>query len=316
VAVTDKSGKPVAGLQQNDFTLLDNKQPQRIVSFRAEEKGAAPDAPVEVVLVADEINTGYLNLVADRDEIEKFLRRDGGELALPVSMVFLSDTVTSIGRASSRDGNALAASLDAHKFGLRAVGSAQGLFGDAERRELSLRALDQLLNYEATRPGRKLVVWIGPGWPLFAGSTVTPSWKGQQAIFGSVVACSDSLRRARTTLYDVNPRGNWQDTMEKVAYERFLTGLRTAKQAQFGSLGLQVLAYQSGGRSFDSSGDLAGLIATCVMDGTDSYALSFDGLPGAGPNEYHELELKTSTRDLTVRAPSGYYAQPEHASAR
>ena len=35
VVVTDHSGKPVPGLQQQDFTLLDNKQPQPIVDFRA-----------------------------------------------------------------------------------------------------------------------------------------------------------------------------------------------------------------------------------------------------------------------------------------
>lgn len=35
VVVTDKSGKPVAGLQQQDFTLLDNKEPNKILSFNA-----------------------------------------------------------------------------------------------------------------------------------------------------------------------------------------------------------------------------------------------------------------------------------------
>ncbi len=34
VVVTDAAGHPVAGLQQQDFTLLDNKKPQPILSFR------------------------------------------------------------------------------------------------------------------------------------------------------------------------------------------------------------------------------------------------------------------------------------------
>lgn len=35
VVVTDKAGKPVTGLQAQDFTLLDNKNPQKIVYFKA-----------------------------------------------------------------------------------------------------------------------------------------------------------------------------------------------------------------------------------------------------------------------------------------
>ena len=55
VVVTDKSGKPVAGLEQRDFTLLDNKQPQKIVSFQAVEGGTATaDPPVEVILLVDQ----------------------------------------------------------------------------------------------------------------------------------------------------------------------------------------------------------------------------------------------------------------------
>ena len=33
VQVTDKSGKPIRGLQEQDFTVLDDKQPKKIVSF-------------------------------------------------------------------------------------------------------------------------------------------------------------------------------------------------------------------------------------------------------------------------------------------
>jgi hypothetical protein len=50
VVVTAKSGPPVAGLQQQDFTLLDNKHPQTITSFKAV---AGREAPIEVIAVAE-----------------------------------------------------------------------------------------------------------------------------------------------------------------------------------------------------------------------------------------------------------------------
>jgi hypothetical protein len=49
VVVTDASGKPVSGLQKTDFTLLDNHQPQQIVSFKGVE-GRTANPPVHVIL--------------------------------------------------------------------------------------------------------------------------------------------------------------------------------------------------------------------------------------------------------------------------
>src|SRR5271157_354515 len=93
VVVTDKSGRPVPGLEQQDFTLLDNKQPQKILSFRAVEGGTATaDPPVEVILLMDEVNTAFTNVATERNEILRFLRRNGVALAQPVSIAFLSDS--------------------------------------------------------------------------------------------------------------------------------------------------------------------------------------------------------------------------------
>src|ERR1700730_3685825 len=52
VAVTDKSGNPVSGLRQQDFTLRDNGELGKIVSFQAfDGVTAKPDPAVEVILV-------------------------------------------------------------------------------------------------------------------------------------------------------------------------------------------------------------------------------------------------------------------------
>jgi hypothetical protein len=42
VVVTPKSGPPVSGLQQLDFTILDHKAPQAIASFQAFRERRAP----------------------------------------------------------------------------------------------------------------------------------------------------------------------------------------------------------------------------------------------------------------------------------
>ena len=314
VVVTDKSGRPVPGLKQQDFTLLDNKQPQKIVSFHAVEGGATtPDPPVEVILLVDEVNTSYTNVAFERKEIEKSLGENGGELPRPVSMAFLSDSGMIIGNTSSRDGNAVIAHLKEKESGLRTIIRSQGFYGANDRLELSFHAIVQFADYEATRPGRKLLVWISPGWPLLAGPGVVLSSKGQQGVFRDIVALSDRLRRGRITLYAVDPLGT-ADAGEFRAfdYKDFLKPVRKAGQAQTGHLALQVLAYQSGGRVLNLNNDVAGEVAACVEDAKAFYVLSFDGLTGDGPNEYHALEIKIDKPGLTARTRSGYYAQPEH----
>src|SRR3984885_221442 len=118
VLVTDKSGKPVGGLQQQDFTLLDNKQPQKILSFQA---ATTTDPPVSVVLVVDEVNTNFTYVSIGRAQIEKFLKHDGGELPRDVSLAVLTDSGLAMSNVATRDGNALAAELNQNKAGLRTI---------------------------------------------------------------------------------------------------------------------------------------------------------------------------------------------------
>ena len=82
VQVTDKSGAPVRGLQQRDFTVLDDKRPQNIISFHAVDNGADSTAdPVELVLVVDAVNTSFNAITYARTELKKFLLQNGGKLA-------------------------------------------------------------------------------------------------------------------------------------------------------------------------------------------------------------------------------------------
>lgn len=312
VVVADKSGKPISGLQQADFAILDNKQPQRISSFHAVGGGdAAADPPVEAILLLDALNTSFTNMASERDSVVKFLGRNGGQLALPVSTVFFSGNGTTLPSAPSRDGNALIAELNKIESGLRSVLRSQGLYGGEERLRISLRALQELAGREAAVPGRKLVVWISPGWPMLSALEVNLTEEAQQHIFDTIVAVSDSLRRARITLYVVDPLG-LADTggLRTVYYKEFLKPVTKVSRAQPGNVALQVLASHSGGLVLNSSNDIAEEIGKCVADASTFYVLSFDGTPGDGRNEFHAIEVKIGRPGLAARTRAGYYAEP------
>src|SRR5580704_14338550 len=154
--VTDKSGAPVRGLENRDFTLLDGKQPQNILSFQAVDSATPPDQPVEIVLVVDSVNTPFRALSFEREQVKKFLLQNGGKLAWPTSLVFFSEAETRIQNTATRDGNSLAALFDQYEAGLRSGNLTNGgHWGAAESVELSLKALVGIAKHEEERPGRK-----------------------------------------------------------------------------------------------------------------------------------------------------------------
>lgn len=115
VLVTDTAGHPVAGLTQQDFTLLDNQKPQPILSFRAVDgstgDGTLSEPPVEVILLIDEANNRLTNVAYERYQIDRFLRQNGGHLAQPVTLMIFTDRGVQTQPQPTRDGNALARSI-------------------------------------------------------------------------------------------------------------------------------------------------------------------------------------------------------------
>lgn len=310
VVVTDKSGAPISGLQQPDFTLLDDKQPQKVLSFAAfGEPNAATAPPQELIFVVDAVNTSYTSMSVERLQLDKFLRT--AQLPVPASLVFFTETSTQMQPHPSRDGNELAKVLSSNEAGFRAVGRSAGFYGAAERMQLSIRTLEQLIAYESKQPGRKLVLWISPGWAFLSDARIDLSAKQQAMLFNIVVQLSGQLREARMTLYSIDPLGMSDAVSGRtVYYKEFLKGVPSANKVQNGNLALQVLSAQSGGRVLNSSNDIVGLLASCVTDAKAYYTLSFDAPRADHANEYHSLDVTIAKPGLTARTRTGYYAQP------
>jgi VWFA-related protein len=317
VVVTDKSGKTVKGLKQKDFTVLDNGHPQTILSFQANRSGEVVTAtsqletPIRIILLVDEVNTNFSRVAYERDEIKRFLLQNGGNLAHPMSLAFFSDTGTDIQNATSRDGNALLAAFDQHETSLRSIRRGAGVYGAIERFQLSLNTLNSLLSKEATVPGRKIVIWISPGWPILSGPDLNLNDKERSGLLASIVSISTALRETRMTLYNINPEGaeNAGD-FQAFYYKEFLKPVTTARQVVPGNLALQVLAIHSGGLVFSASNDITTQIDHCVADADAFYTLTLDAATAEKPNEYHAIDVKAAAPGLTARTTSGYYVQP------
>lgn len=309
VVVTDKSG-PVTGLQTADLTVLDNGQPTKILSFRAfDGTSATPDPRVEVILVLDTLRMPGLFASHEREQVEKFLRRDGGRLTQQVSIFKLIDSGLWLVAEASRDGNALAEQVarDGQLRLTRKPAGPAALFSSSPQPDLpgllALKALGDIATAERRSPGRKLLIWIGPrreenGAPF-----------EQQRLFNMIVWFSTLLREARIALYSFSEE-EISGSQQAVRYKDFLDGVQSAREAKFGALDRKVLAVQSGGGVLEATNDLASEIARRIEEDSSFYALSFNPTAADHPNEYHTLRVQPGRPGLTVRSVTGYYDQP------
>jgi len=308
VLVTDKAGKPAPGLEPTDFTLLDNNQPRKILGFRRTDGTAGNrfDPPVEMIIVIDAVNLPYQAITLQRLEVEKFLRRNGGQLAQPVSVFIFGNQGLQVQPAPSKDGNALAAMLDKATGTVRARDISGGVYSLVEQFQDSFKAFNGIVENESRKPGRKVLVWIGPGWPLLTERFFIQTNDSRQNYFHQLVTLSKGLREARITVYNVAPVVGVTRTL----YEGYLKPVTEPRRMEIGDLSLEVQAVHTGGRVLGPDNDLVGQLDICLKDVGEYYTITFAAPPAAAANEYRELKVEVGQAGLTARTTSGYYNQP------
>jgi VWFA-related protein len=334
VVVTDNSGKTIPGLGLKDFTLLDNHQPQKILSFHSfDGVSAKPDPPVEVILVVDTIKMPFNLAAEEREEVEKFLRQRSGHLAQPISIFGLSDAGLWHLAQPSSDGNALAAEIAHDKLVFinprRLLGNGTGEYADSsaptDPAGLSgLKARGYIATSDRPKPGRKLLIWVGPGWGIGSGTDWESlpdyeslerreSARAKQVTFDTIYWFSTLLREARVSLFSFSVGEHIPIRLSSSTYLDFLNGVQSVEQASLKNLDRRVLAVHSGGRVLGPGNDLVGQIDSCVQEASTFYTLSFDPSRANHPSEYHSLEVQVGAPGLTARTNTGYYDQPYYS---
>ena len=315
VVVTDKNGNPVTGLRQQDFTLQDNGQPAKIVSWGAfDGVTAKPDPPVEVILVIDELNLPAALISAANDEARNFLQQNHGHLAHPVSIYRIAKEGLSASAQTSLDGNLLADEIAHHReprtiWRTPMISASIGrLAKDAalDSKLQSLIALGSIAIEERRRPGRKLMFWLGPGWRFENVVGI--------GVFDFLTELLTRLREARIELWKATEwpyfSANGQpSSVNDVIFPEDLKDL-TPEKVSLINLALYVVATQTGGGVLSTPNDLGVLIGKRVEEAGKFYSLTFDPPPTNKVDEYHDLKVEVGGPNLTVYTSTGYYDQP------
>lgn len=309
VVVSDSAGKTVSDLEPFDFSVLDENQPRKILGFRRIDgaAGSKTDPPVEVDIVLDAVNMSYQAATRLRLEIEKFLRENNGHLAQPVSVFIFSSEGLRAQLAPSRDGNALATMLDQSVGAVRARDLSGGVYSLQEQFQDSFKTINGMAGNMSHRPGRKVLIWLGPGWPLLTERFFIQTDVSRETYYRHLItALQNKLREARITIYCLYTTVGVTNTL----YQGYLKPVREIRKMEIGDMALQVLALHTGGRVLEPSNDVKGQIDSCVAEIGEDYTLAFMPPPAAKRDEYHDLRVQVNRPGVTVRTITGYYNEP------
>lgn len=327
VLVTDAAGQTIRGLQENNFTILDNGEDRPIMMFR-------PAQPPHVVLLLDAVNGSRASYAAERKAVEKYLGSRNTPLAFPVAIGLLSAAGIDVNPESQdpmvllnqvrgasgiqtwkkpeQDGDFVTAPGTIMPSGLHAEERYAGLSDKNRRFVLSVDALTRFALHEQDVPGRIVVVWIGAGWPLLTGPEFSADTSEMRArFFARIADLSNALRDAQVTLNAVASPGLLRNADRASGdYAPYLGAVTAPDQASAAHLALPVLAAASGGEVLDRDKDMASAIGSCLA-GIDSwYSLVFQSRPSSQPDEYRSLRVRVNIPGAVVRTNTGYYAEP------
>jgi VWFA-related protein len=337
VVVTNHAGKPVSGMDRVDFTLLDNGRSEKIVSFHAFGGiNAQPNPPAALILLIDTRNVPKETASDVRRGVEKFLRRNS--LSEPVTIYSLEGTGFWLEAGPSLDGNALAAAVE-HGDKLTLLHPPPLFFQVGEsptnvRKNLldrpylrqpsvsALKGIGYILAAERQEPGRKLLLWVGPG-VIESGAYPEPTDPAdRQDIFDKIYWFTTLPREARVTLYTFSVGDNNPGVSKQPGYwglrdpwEKFLNGVKSVDQATTMDLYKKVLAVESGGRAPLSEDDLEKQMDDCLQEASTFYTLTFDPPLALHAAEYHDVKIELRTPSLTARTMTGYYDEPFYNDA-
>lgn len=335
VTVTDKAGKPVSGLTEKDFTLLDNDQQEKIVTL----DGAHPATPVDIVIMIDELNMPVSEQVRKKVlsqtemEVETFLRANGGVLRHPVMIYRLTQDGLFASQRASLDGNQLAEEVENPKneyqiwkssmvskdivehIGKEVMDDSGHLPKEKTvavewRITRSLVALGSIALEERRKTGRKLMFWMGNGWQIEKRKA------GGLSDFS--IELLTRIREARITLWGASEWPLYDDAgntlpVDDHANKEYMEGPQSKlalDPTDLNYLSLPLIAARTGGGMIAIPRNLAGAIGERVREANQFYSLTFDPPRTNAVDEYHNLRVAIGRQDLSAHSCLDYFDQP------
>jgi VWFA-related protein len=332
VIVQDKDGNPVSDLTKDNFTLFDKGQPQQIALFSQPTRsastvssasadatnlfsnrvqGTSERANSVTVILMDAVNTAFHDLAYVRARVIAFARsltpQDQVALYLltPSKLYTLHDFTNdpeTVVRCMGGDlVNADSATKRANKLITDAFAESNYFYkgGRMGVVEDTAQAMKQIAKNVANIPGRKSLVWISGGFPLYVGERDAIGARSQRYDFSPLISSTAKmLANADLAVYPVDARGLWAPP-----------GGRGYILPNFDSM--LAIAEGTGGRAYYNTNDISGSIRKAIDDSVSSYVLAYYPTHNSWDYSFRSINVKLARKGLQLRYRTGYYAIPD-----
>jgi VWFA-related protein len=355
VVARDKRG-PATGLTKTDFTLLDNNIPQNVAFFSVRSASALATAPLrtrpdssalppgvisnrpssnqdtpatQTVLLLDRIFTSQINQIIAIQRIVKFLdlrrKRDGiGIYSLGRDLTVIQD-VTADDALLRRAANSLKAQ-DVAKRSSDTTGMTAREADDYSQltvleRVLALKhALQATARHLANVPGRKNLIWISEGFPLFYCMPHLPCFDYSDDMKEAARALND----ANVALYAVDPRGlmgalgrmtGIANAESRGPASQHVPGYLMAPVGPEHIETMNLLAGLTGGDVYFNTNGLEDSMLKAVEDGDVTYVLGFYPSEDSQDGKVHKLKVSVARSGVSLRYRESYFATKAQTEA-
>jgi VWFA-related protein len=314
VVAEDARGRPVTGLEREDFQVQDDRKPQPITLFSAGPGDASPpsvppsageSAPVQrageySLILLDWLNTNYADRYNSQQHLLHLLQSYQTRRRVAVyllagkprlihdftaDMAELARAVEDAGLEPADMGPDSAPGRFDARYGARTgppPGAEEQLFFLNNRVNDSFQTLELMADRLTRLPGRKSLVWLTAAFPLLL--------RGGASYYQNMERLLAHLNRGDVAVYPVDARGL---TISSTGYPGTM----------------EQLSERTGGVTFSGRNDIDAGIRAALEDMRVSYILGFHVPAGAAPG-LHEIRVKVSRPGVRLRYRESYQLAP------
>jgi VWFA-related protein len=320
VTVLDKKGEPVVtGLTKDDFTITEDKQPQRIFSFEApemhvmgpnpEDSNPAGKAPVTIV-VLDRLNSSFESFAYIRYEVRRFLMTQPPQLASLTELMVIGNESLEMLQGYTRSRADLISVLD-HLPPALPYKEMNATFG-GERFDQSIDALQQIALQNKGVPGRKNIVWVGHGGPSINLYALSFSGKIEDKLTQYVHSTANLLVNARISLFVIYPGLPINGGV--MTLSAFQAAAAIGDDDPFaGDVNFGLFVNETGGKLFYNRNDVDMEIKRSVQMGAEYYTLTYQPQNIEPNGKFRRIRVSLRDRNLRVVTKAGYFAPDNNA---